>query len=45
MTLTEEVLKTIESALKHGNTVELKKVNGQIQVIEIKRQLKIKAPF
>lgn len=40
--LSEEVLKAIEVALKRGNTVELKKVNGQIQVIEISRKLQVK---
>ena len=40
--LNDEVLAVIEKALKRGNTVEIKKVNGQIQVIEIDRRLKIR---
>ena len=40
--LNDEVLAVIEQALKRGNTVEIKKVNGQIQVIEIDRRLKIR---
>lgn len=42
LVLNDEVLMAIEKALKRGNTVELKKVNGQIQVIEIDRHLKIR---
>lgn len=40
--LPDEVLAVIEKALKKGRTVELKKVNGKVEVIEIDRQLKIK---
>lgn len=43
MELPNQVLIAIERALKRGNTVELKKVNGQIQVIEINRKLQISA--
>lgn len=38
-----EALLAIDRILHRGNTVELKKVNGKIEVIEITRQVKIKA--
>lgn len=38
MTLTNEALSKIEKALKRGNTVELKKVNGKLIVVEIGRK-------
>ena len=31
--------------LKKGSTVEIKLVSGQIQIIEIRRKLKIKIPL
>lgn len=43
--LPDEVLAVIEKALKKGNTVELKKVNGKVEVIEIDRTLRIKTPM
>ena len=43
MQLQKEVLDEIQKDLDRGNTVELKKVRGEIQVIEISRKLKIKA--
>ena len=33
----------ILQALKHGNSVELKKEQGKLVVVEIRRQVKIKA--
>ena len=42
--LPESVRETITQILARGNTVEVKMVQGQIQVIEISRKLKIKAP-
>ena len=39
---TTEMLNIIEQILKHGNSAEIKKCNGKIEIIEIKRQLKIK---
>lgn len=41
MTLPNEV----ERILKNGSTVEIKLVAGEIQIIEIKRKLKIKIPL
>lgn len=43
--LTDEMLDIIVKILKRGDTVELKKENGDIVVVEIKRQKKIKKPF
>ena len=43
LALPSEVLLEIQRCLDRGNTVELKKVRGEIQVIEIVRKLKIKA--
>ena len=42
LTLPPEVVAEIQRCLDRGNTVELKKVRGEIQVIEISRKLKIK---
>lgn len=36
----EEVLEKILSILRRGNTVEIKRVGGEIQVIEIQRKVK-----
>lgn len=43
--LPEKIVDAISDALKRGNDVELKKVNGQIVVIEIQRKLKVKSPI
>lgn len=43
--LPEKIVDAIFDALKRGNDVELKKVNGQIVVIEIQRKLKVKSPI
>lgn len=40
--LPPEVVMEIQKCLDRGNTVELKLVRGEIQVIEISRKLKIK---
>lgn len=45
MTLTVKELECIARILKSGNNVELKKVNGEIQIIEIQRKLKMKTPI
>lgn len=37
-----EIWEEIQRILKRGNTVELKKVGGQIVVVEIERKVKIK---
>ena len=36
----DEVQEKILSILKRGNTVEIKRVGGEIQVIEIQRKIK-----
>lgn len=36
----DEVLGKILLILKRGNTVEVKRVNGEIQIIEIQRKIK-----
>ena len=38
MILTQSQVDTISEILRRGNTVEIKKVNGQIQIIEIRRK-------
>lgn len=38
-----KVIEEILRILKHGNTVEVKKVGGQIVVVEIERKVKIKS--
>lgn len=43
--LTDEMLDLIAKILKRGDTVELKKENGDIVVVEIRRQKKMKNPF
>ena len=40
--LSDEVIEEILRILKHGNTIELKKENGKIVVVEIQRKVKIK---
>ena len=37
-----EVIKTIGTILKRGDTVELKKENGKLVVVEIQRKAKVK---
>lgn len=36
----DEVFETILSILKRGNTAEVKRVGGEIQIIEIQRKVK-----
>lgn len=36
----DEVLARVLAILKRGNTVEIKRVGGELQIIEIKRQIK-----
>ncbi len=38
-----KVIEEILRILKRGNTVELKKVSGQIVVVEIERKVKVKS--
>lgn len=38
-----KVIEEILRILKRGNTVELKKVGGQIVVVEIERKVKVKS--
>ncbi len=45
MKLSDETLAIIETALKHGDSVELKKEQGRLVVVVIKRQVKIKQEF
>ena len=45
MFLTPEIDKQIEAIIRRGGTVEIKKSNGKIQVVEIDRQLKIMTPI
>ena len=40
-TFSPAVLKEIDRILKQGNTVELKRINGKLVVVEIKRHKKI----
>ena len=40
--LSQEVIEEINRILKHGNTVELKRENGKLVVVEIQRKAKIK---
>lgn len=35
-----EILPAILPILKHGNTAEVKRVGGEIQIIEIQRKIK-----
>ena len=39
---TAEVVEEIQRILKHGNTVELKRENNRLVVVEIQRKVKIK---
>ena len=39
---TAEVIEEIGRILKHGNTVELKRENGKLVIVEIQRKVKIK---
>jgi len=41
-TIPDTVSKAIVDSLRRGNDVEVKKINGQIVVVEIKRKVKIK---
>lgn len=43
--LSKEATETIIKILRKGDTVELKKENGNLVVVEIKRQKKIKQTF
>lgn len=38
--VSEEAFEKILSILKHGNSAEIKRVNGEIQIIEIQRKMK-----
>lgn len=38
-----KIIEEILRILKRGNTVELKKVSGQIVVVEIERKVKVKS--
>jgi len=40
-TFSPAVLREIDRILKQGNTVELKRVNGKLVVVEIKRHKRI----
>ena len=40
--LNPDVIKTIDAILKRGDTVELKKENGKLVVVEIQRKAKVK---
>ena len=42
LVISEEVTQDILKSLNRGNTIELKIVQGQLQVIEIQRRLKVK---
>lgn len=39
---TAEVIEEIQRILKHGNSVELKRENNRLVVVEIQRKAKIK---
>ena len=39
---TPDAWETISVILRHGDTVELKRVGGQLQIVEIKRKIKYK---
>lgn len=39
---TAEVIEEIQRILKHGNSVELKRENNRLVVVEIQRKVKIK---
>ncbi len=42
--MNEEMIKEIYRILRKGNTVEVKKENGKIVIVEIQRKMKMKAP-
>ena len=44
-TFTPEVIKEIDRILKRGDSVELKKQNGKLVLVEIRRQVKITTPI
>ena len=41
--MNEEMIKEIYRILRKGNTVEVKKENGKIVIVEIQRKMKMKA--
>lgn len=43
MTINKEQLSEIERIIKKGNTVELKKENNKLVIVEIQRKVKMKA--
>ena len=43
MELTKEHIEVIESALKRGNTIEIKKERENLVIVEISRKVKIKS--
>lgn len=43
--MTPETIDAINKALKKGSTIEIKKENGNIVVVEIQRKVKIKTSF
>lgn len=45
MEISKEALATIEKALRHGNSVELKKEKGCLVVVEIERHCRKKEIF
>jgi hypothetical protein len=42
--MSDEMIKEIYRILQKGNTVEIKKENGKIVLVEIQRKAKMKAP-
>ena len=42
MKIDEKTLETIERALRHGHSVELKREQGKLVVVEIERKVKAK---
>jgi hypothetical protein len=42
--MSDEMIKEIYRILRKGNTVEIKKENGKIVLVEIQRKAKMKAP-
>lgn len=42
MKIDEKTLEIIERALKHGHSVELKREQGKLVVVEIERKVKVK---
>lgn len=43
--ITPEMVLQIEKILARGGTVEIKKSNGKVQLVQIERQLKIMTPI